>query len=91
MIDDQRERLARLMKYTDGDAKELIKHCVHADPLSCFDQVLALLDAEYGSPHKISYAYLQRLHEWPSTELTDAASFKKLYRFLPQCRTHKTN
>ena len=91
MIDDQRGRLTRLIKYTDGDAKDLIKHCVHADPLSCYDQALALLDVEYGSSHKISYAYLQRLHEWPSIKITDTVSFKKLYRFLLQCRTYKTN
>ena len=91
MIDDQRGRLTRLIKYTDGDAKDLIKHCVHADPLHCYDQAISLLDAEYGSSHKISYAYLQRLHEWPSVKLTDTASFKKLYRFLLKCRTFKTD
>ena len=79
MIDDQRGRLTRLIKYTDGDAKDLIKHCVHADPLYCYDRAIALLDAEYGSSHKSSYAYLQRLHEWPSIKLTDTVSFKKLY------------
>ena len=91
MIDDQRGRLTRLIKYTDGDAKDLIKHCVHADPHHCYDQAIALLDAEYGSPHKISYAYLQRLQDWPSIKLTDTVSFKRLYRFLLQCRTYKTN
>ena len=90
LIDDQRGRLTRLIKYTDGDAKDLIKHCVHGDPTHCYDQAILLLDAEYGSSHRISYAYLQRLQEWPPLKVTDTASFKKLYRFLLQCRTYKT-
>lgn len=91
MIDDQRGRLTRLIKYTSGDAKDLIKHCVHGDPLHCYDQAIELLDAEYGCSHRISYAYLKQLQEWPAIKVTDTSSFKKLYRFLLQCRTYKAN
>ena len=31
-IDDPRGRLARLLKYTSGNAKEMIKHCVQKPP-----------------------------------------------------------
>ena len=30
-VDSQSGRLNRLIKYTEGEAKELIKHCVHED------------------------------------------------------------
>ena len=33
---DQRGRLARLLKYTSGDAKELIKGCVHEESETCY-------------------------------------------------------
>ena len=53
MVPDQRGRLTRLIKYTSGDAKVLIKHCVHADSETCYDKAIKFLDAEYGSSHII--------------------------------------
>ena len=35
-IDDPRGRLARLLKYTSGNAKEMIKHCVQESPTMCY-------------------------------------------------------
>ena len=36
LIDDPRQRLIRLLKYTRGDAKELIKHCIHEEAATCY-------------------------------------------------------
>ena len=48
LIDDPRQRLIRLLKYTRGDAKELIKHCIHEEADTCYDTALRLLEKEYG-------------------------------------------
>ena len=89
LVSDQRGRLTRLIKYTSGEAKELIKHCVHADSSVCYDKAMEMLEAEYGSPHVIVSAYLQELQDWPIVKSTDSAAFRKLYRFLLRCQTYK--
>ena len=89
LVSDQRGRLTRLIKYTSGEAKELIKHCVHADSSVCYDKAMEMLEAEYGSPHVIVSAYLQELQDWPVVKSTDSAGFRKLYRFLLRCQTYK--
>ena len=91
VIDDQRGRLTRLIKYTSGEAKELVKPFVHADPSSCYDKAIEMLDAEFGSSHTITCAYLKQLEEWPQVKLTDTVSFRKLYRFLRQCKAYKSD
>ena len=42
-IDDSRGKLTRLIKYTKGYAKELIKHCVQQLPAQGFKNAKALL------------------------------------------------
>ena len=65
VVDDQRGRLNRLIKYTSGEAKDLIRHCVH-DPVSCYDNALSLLEREYGDPLRIACAYMEKLKNWPA-------------------------
>ena len=90
-VKDQMGRLTRLIKYTSGDPKELIKHLVHADPSNCYDKAILLLDQEYGNPHILSCSYLKELRLWKPVKENDAAAFKKFYRFLLKCQTYKSN
>ena len=82
MVPDQRGRLTRLIKYTSGEAKELIKHCVHANSKDCYNKAVKMLNAEYGCPHIIVSAYLRELEKWPAIRASDPVAFRKLYRFL---------
>ena len=86
-IDGQTARLNRLIKYTTGEAKELIKHCVHESKADCYDKAIALLNKEYGNKHKISCAYMEELRKWPQIKQNDAAAYKKFYRFSLRCLT----
>ena len=38
-VEEQRGRLTRLIKYTSGEPKELIRHCVQEDPSECYDNM----------------------------------------------------
>ena len=53
LVDNPKQRLIRLLKYTEGDAKDLIKHCVHEDAENCYDTAVSLLEKEYGNPFTI--------------------------------------
>lgn len=88
-VEDQRGRLNRLIKYTKGEAKELIRHCIHNNPDNCYDDAMALLNKEYGGPLRISCAYMEKLKSWEVIKHGDGSSLKALYRFLLQCQAYQ--
>ena len=47
-IDDPRGRLAKLIKYTDGQPKEMIKHCIQQPAAVGYKNVGSLLEEKYG-------------------------------------------
>jgi hypothetical protein len=81
-VHDAGGRLTRLLKFTCGDAKELIKHCIYEERSTCFDVAISLLDKEYGNQQVIVNRYLQELRHWPAIKLNDAKEYKRFYRFL---------
>ena len=89
LIDDPRQRLVRLLKFTEGDAKDLIKHCIHEDHDTCYAVARSLLEKEYGNPLKIACAYLEKLKGWPTIKANDAVGIQKLSRFLLRCASYQ--
>ena len=89
LVDNPKQRLVRLLKYTEGDAKELIKHCVHEDAEICYKEALRLLEKEYGNPLRMSCAYLEKLKNWPPIKTNEIGALKCLYRFLLRCLAFK--
>ena len=85
----QSGRLTRLIQKTSGDAKELIKHLVHADPDTCYDRAMSLLEEHYGNVHLVSSSYLKELRDWEIIKQNDAAGFKRFFRFLLKCQAYK--
>ena len=82
LVKDPRGRLTRLLKYTAGDAKDLIKHCIHEDDNMCYIRAVELLDKEYGNQQLLSSSYLKELKKWPTIKFNDSTAYKKLHRFL---------
>ena len=56
-IDDPRGRLARLLKYTSGNAKEMIKHCVQEPPTMGYQHAKKILVGKYGKPYHVMVEY----------------------------------
>ena len=56
-IDDPRGRLTRLIKYTDGQPKEMIKHCIQQSAAAGYKNARSFLEEKYGNPHQILAAY----------------------------------
>ena len=86
-IDSQSGRLNRLIRFTSGEAKELIKHCINLGNDNCYNKALELLNKEYGNRFKISSAFMEELKSWPVIKANDAESFQKFYIFLLKCQT----
>ena len=56
-IEDPRGRLTHLIKYTKGDRKEIIKHCVQQPAAVGCDNANKLLEQRYGNPCSIMSMY----------------------------------
>ena len=52
-IEEPRGRLTRLIKFTTGEARELIKHCIHLPRSRSYQHARALLERTYCNSHKI--------------------------------------
>ena len=56
-IENPRERLTRLIKYTTGEAKDLIKHCMQQPSAEGYENAMELLESRCGDPLKILESY----------------------------------
>ena len=67
-IDDPQGRLTRLMKYTHGEPKVMIKHCIQQPVLVGYKNARSLLEEKYGNPHYIVIACQQEIKSWPQLD-----------------------
>ena len=86
-IDDARGRLTRLIKYTDGEPKVMIKHCIQQPANIGYENARSLLEKKYGNPHSILAAYRKEIKMWPQLTPADGAAFQKLHNFLIKCES----
>ena len=56
-IEEPREGLTRLIKFTTGEARELIKHCIQLPHNIGYQHARALLEITHRNPHKILSSY----------------------------------
>ena len=86
-IEDPRGRLTCLIKYTKGDLKEMIKHCVQQPAAVGYDNAKKLLEQKYGNPYSIMSLYRKEIKAWPQLKDGDGGSFQKFYNFLVKCES----
>ena len=60
-IDDARGTLTRLIKYNDGDPKEMIKHCIQQPANVGYKYARSLLKQKYSNPNSIVAAYRKEI------------------------------
>ena len=76
-IDVPRGRLARLLEYTSGNPKEMIKHCTKTtnDGLSASKKILV---EEYGNPYHVMVEHRKEIKAWPIIKSGDAEGYQRL-------------
>ena len=84
-IEDPTGRLIRLIKYTDGEAGELIKPCVQQPTRLGYRNAKMLLEKQYGDSHRIYASYRKEIKNWPSIKNGDAKSYRKFFASLNKC------
>ena len=82
-VDDPRGKLTRLINYTSGDARELIKHCIQLSSNEGFKV--------YGNPNKILASYQKEVKNWQPIKFGDAIAFRQFHNFLLRCKSVATN
>ena len=90
-VDDPGEKLTRLIKYTSGDAREPIKHCIQLPSNEGFKHAKYLLEKVYGNPHKILASYRKEVKNWQAIRFGDVIAFRRFHNFLLRGKSVTTN
>ena len=80
-IKDPMGRLTRLIKFTSGDAKELIKGCIYQKEKG-YERAKQLLSTRYGDPHIVLSSYSRELRSWKTIKTGDSEGLRKYFIFL---------
>ena len=67
--------------YLRGDAKELVKYCIHADD-DGYETAMNLLQANFGDPYQIYGSFKKELLNLPTLKFGDAGAFRRYYGHL---------
>ena len=81
-IDDPRGRLARLLKYTNVNAREMIKHCVQEPPTMGYQHAKKILVEKYGNSYHVMVEYRKEIKAWPIIRSGDVEGYQRFYNFL---------
>ena len=63
-IEDPRVKITHLIKYTKGDPKEMIKHCVQQPVAVRYNNAKKLLEQKCGNPYSIVSIYRKEIKAW---------------------------
>ena len=75
-IEYPKGRLTRLIKFTTGEAKDLVKHSIQQSSREGYENAMELLESRYGDPLKILTSYPREIKKWPSIRAHDATAFR---------------
>ena len=81
-IKDPVGRLMLLIKFTDGEAKDLIKHFVHLTPNIGYGAAITLLNKRYGNSHLLLASYRKEIKSLAPVKPGDAVGFRKFHNFV---------
>ena len=86
-IDGLKGRLTQLIKYTCGEARELVKNFIHDRPDVGYTNAMNLLEKQYGDPHRLLASYRREIKQMSKIKSGDAVAFRRLFNFLIKCQT----
>ena len=86
-IDDPHGRLVRLLKYTEGETRDTIKHCIQQTPGAGHQNTKLLLERHYGEPNRSLAAYRKDIRGWLSLKNGDSDGYRRFYNFLIKCES----
>ena len=64
-IEDPCGKLTRLIKYTIGEVKEMLKNCIQLPPKEGYETAKQMMHKLHGDPHRVIPAYHKEIKQWP--------------------------
>ena len=86
-IVDPRGRLTRLIKYTTGEVKDLIKNYIQLPAKEGYETARNQLYQLYGDPYRVTAACRKEIKQWSQVKHGDAEGYRRFLNFLLKCET----
>ena len=86
-VSDQTGRLTRLLEFTGGETKKLVKYCIQFLPENGYETAVILLNNKYRNPHYLLASYRKEIKALPFVKPGDASGFRKFFSFVLKCET----
>ena len=75
----------RLIKYTDGKVRDLIKPCFKQPTQLGYQNTKMVLEKRYGDPYRLYASYRKETVNWLPIKYGDAKSYQEPFDFLNKC------
>ena len=85
----EQKKKTNLIKFTDDEAKDLIKHCIHLAPDIGYDTAIILLNKRYGDPYLLLASYRKEIKSLAPVKPGNGMGFRKFHNFVLKCETSK--
>lgn len=79
------DRLYFLEQFTSGQAKDLVRSCLHMDARRGYSEAMQLLKKHFGDEMKIANAYLDKALNWTVIKADDGKSLHAYALYLKEC------
>lgn len=85
--ESDRDRLYYLEQHTGGDAREIVRSCLHMDASSGYRKAKDLLKRNFGNEYRIATSFVEQALKWTPDPIPaeDAKSLKKFSLYLQGC------
>ena len=85
LISDPRKRLAYLIQYCRGEAKQVIENCCMYESERGYKKAREILYHQFGRPHIVAQAHVNQLTKGQMIKPTDGSALQKLARQMLKC------
>lgn len=72
-------------QYTTGKPKELVRSCLHMNPVEGYLKAKQLLREHFGNEYQIADTYMNKALHWPSIRPEDGEALHSFSLFLSGC------
>ena len=84
-IDNPRERLGRLLKYTSKNAKKMMKHCLQEPRTMDYQHAKKIQLEKYVNSDHVMVEYRKEIKAWTIIRSGDAKRYQRFHNFLRMC------
>ena len=85
LINDLPRRLAYLIQYCRGEAKQVIENCCTYEPECSYKKAMEILYHQFGRPHIVAQAHINQLITVQMINPTGGSALQKLARQMLKC------